>query len=212
MTTVAWILLGLAVAVALMDWASLVERPNPLEALAKPLVIVLLIGVALTLNPQSNGMRWLFIFALVFSLAGDVYLLPQVNLFVLGLLSFLLAHVVYVLGFLVGGVTVSVIPLAAAAVAVVAVPLLVVLARGARDKGESDLIVPVVVYVVVISAMVVAAVASGNGVAIAGALLFMTSDAVIGWSRFVKATPSSPWVIMITYHAGQALLVVSLTV
>ena len=58
--------------------------------------------------------------------------------------------------------------------------------------------------------MVASAVASGNAVAAVGALLFMTSDALIGEDRFVVHRDWQPLAIMVTYHVAQALLVVSL--
>jgi uncharacterized membrane protein YhhN len=65
--------------------------------------------------------------------------------------------------------------------------------------------------VVVIGAMGVSAVASGNALAAAGALLFMLSDSLIGETRFVRPWVGAGVAIMVTYHLGQALLTVSLT-
>jgi uncharacterized membrane protein YhhN len=61
-----------------------------------------------------------------------------------------------------------------------------------------------------IAAMVTSAVASGNACAIAGALLFFTSDALIAEQRFVAPRRYVPVIIMVTYHLGQAGLVLSL--
>jgi uncharacterized membrane protein YhhN len=60
--------------------------------------------------------------------------------------------------------------------------------------------------------MAVAAIGAGPAVAAAGAVLFVTSDAVIGWSRFVGPVPNHRLVIMVTYHLAQVLLVLSLAV
>jgi uncharacterized membrane protein YhhN len=54
------------------------------------------------------------------------------------------------------------------------------------------------------------AVASGNAMAAVGALLFMASDSLIGETRFVQARPWAGVAIMVTYHLGQAGLVLSL--
>jgi uncharacterized membrane protein YhhN len=66
------------------------------------------------------------------------------------------------------------------------------------------------VYMLVISAMVASALATGNAAAIAGALTFEASDALIAWNRFVRPLRWAPVTIMITYHVGQAGLVLSL--
>jgi uncharacterized membrane protein YhhN len=63
----------------------------------------------------------------------------------------------------------------------------------------------------VISAMLATACATGDGRAVAGAALFYGSDALIAWNRFVRPVEWGPVGIMVTYHLGQALLVVSLT-
>ena len=77
-------------------------------------------------------------------------------------------------------------------------------------RGHKDVLAPVVAYVVVISAMVSAALATGVGLAIAGAVLFFASDTLIAWNRFVRPRPWMPLAIIVTYHVGQAGLVLSL--
>jgi uncharacterized membrane protein YhhN len=69
---------------------------------------------------------------------------------------------------------------------------------------------PVLAYMGVISAMVVCAVGTGRALTVAGALSFYVSDALIAWGRFVKPFPLGRLAVMVTYHVGQALLVLSL--
>ena len=64
--------------------------------------------------------------------------------------------------------------------------------------------------VVMIGAMVACALASGNVVAMVGALAFMVSDSIIGETRFVGPRRHERIAIMTTYHLGQVLLVLSL--
>lgn len=210
MNPLASVLLAAAAVAAIADWIAVTRRPSATELLTKPLALVLLVGVALAINPDDAAQRAWFAAALVCSLAGDVLLLPQVDRFVLGLASFLLAHLAYVAGFVAGGIVLAATPVAVALVALVAVPLARRLVAGARASKDSDVVGPVVVYIVVISLMAVAALSSGNRVAAFGALSFMGSDALIGWTRFVHGLRGSALGIMVTYHAGQALLVVSL--
>ena len=70
--------------------------------------------------------------------------------------------------------------------------------------------VPVTSYLGVISLMVASASAAGNTWAVAGALLFLTSDTILGWRQFVARRPWMPIAIMVTYHLAQAALVMSL--
>jgi uncharacterized membrane protein YhhN len=58
--------------------------------------------------------------------------------------------------------------------------------------------------------MVASAGGTGSGVALAGALLFFYSDALLAWNRFVKPVGWGRFVNIIAYHSGQALLVLSL--
>ena len=76
-----------------------------------------------------------------------------------------------------------------------------------RRSDHADLVVPVVVYMIVISAMAVGSIASGSPVAIAGAVVFMVSDSLIAESRFVRARSWHSVGIMVTYHAALAGLV-----
>jgi uncharacterized membrane protein YhhN len=187
-----------------------VARGNkPLEYFCKPAVMIALVGVALTLDPTHGDRRTWVVVALVLSMLGDVFLMLPRDLFVPGLASFLLAHIAYVVGFRIhGGSTFAWV---IAAVGVLAVDT--VLARpvlGAVRRRHADLLVPVVAYMLVISAMVSAVVATGVALAIAGAVLFFASDTLIAWNRFVRQRPWMPLAIIVTYHVGQTGLVLSL--
>lgn len=212
MTTPAFLLvaMALALAAAVVDWIAVVDKDRKLEYLCKPLTIVLLIGVALALEPDSTTVRTWFVAALVFSLAGDVFLmLKERDFFVLGLASFLIAHVAYVLGFLVGGVGILRL---LGGVVVAGVAVVLVGSRIVRAAQESDpqLVVPVMAYMGVISAMLAVAIGSGDTVAVMGAVLFYVSDALIGWTKFVRDFTWAPLAIMVTYHLAQIALVTSL--
>jgi uncharacterized membrane protein YhhN len=91
----------------------------------------------------------------------------------------------------------------------VAVPVGVHLLRAVRREAPA-VVTPVAAYVVIISVMVAFATGVGNAWAIAGAWLFFVSDALIGETRFVRARRGSDVAIIVTYHLGQALLVLSL--
>jgi uncharacterized membrane protein YhhN len=210
-TTLVWAFLVATGAAALLDWYAISRRPTPLEYLAKPATLVLLVCVALALDPTNDAQRAWFVAALVLSLAGDVFLMLPNDMFVPGLAAFLLGHLAYVVGFAQLSLAPVALAIAAIVIAAIAVPLAIRLARGARASGQAAVVGPVMAYVGVIGAMATCALASGNVVAAVGALLFMTSDALIGWTRFVSAKAWGPLAIIVTYHVGQVLLVLSLT-
>ena len=215
MTDATRFLIAIAAVVAVVDWWADETRQARIEAVAKPAVIVLLIGVALTLSATSELARGLVIAALICSLVGDVALLrPNVaTLFAAGLAAFLVAHLGYIGAMIldVGDASVG-LPLAVAATVVVAVAGWRIGWRiiGAVRAARPELATPVGAYVAVISLMVVAAWATGRPPAILGSLAFYTSDSLLGWDRFVHPLPRRSLLVMSTYHLGQALLVLSL--
>ena len=207
MTTAAWVLLAVAGMFAVGNWIAVATRSKPVEYVCKPATLVLLIAVALALEPTHADIRTWFVVALVFSLFGDIFLMLPGDKFVFGLGAFLLGHIAYTVGL---NLHSEQILLFGAVVVIVAVRLGARFVRGIRAHGEDALLGPVIAYVVVIAAMVVSAVASGNALAAVGALLFMGSDALIGETRFVQPRRWAGVAIMVTYHLGQAGLVLSL--
>jgi len=215
MTTTSWVLLAVAAIAAVMDWWAAETQRTRVEAVAKPAVIVLLMGVAVTLTATSELARGLLIAALICSLVGDVALLRSnaATLFAVGLAAFLVAHLGYIGAMILDvGDASDGLPLAVAATAIVAVASWQVGWRiiGAVRRARPELATPVGAYVAVISLMVVAAWATGRPPAILGSLAFYTSDSLLGWDRFVRPLPHRSLLVMSTYHLGQALLVLSL--
>jgi uncharacterized membrane protein YhhN len=68
-----------------------------LEYFAKPATMVALLAFVILNGGLSGGMIW-FAIGLLFSLAGDVFLMLPKEQFIAGLVSFLLAHIAYIIG------------------------------------------------------------------------------------------------------------------
>lgn len=208
MTGVALVALVVAAAVAVGDWVAVVTGNKKLEYVCKPGVMVALGAVALAVESDDpSGRRVWIVVALACSLAGDVFLMvKERDLFIPGLASFLLAHLAYIAAFSRGGGDVPIVALAI----LVLVPVLVRIVLAAR-RDDAVLGGAVAVYGLVILAMGIAVFAAAEPVAAVGAVLFMTSDALIGWSKFVDEDLGwAPIVIIVTYHLAQAALVLSL--
>ncbi len=210
MTGAAFLLLALALAAAGLDWVAVHQEQKALEYVCKPLTLVLLIGSALALHPDDDAVRAWFVAALVLCLIGDVFLMLPHDLFVLGLGSFLLGHVAYIVGMHVDGVDgprflVGVV-IVMAMLAVIGTRIL----RGVRAGPDPGLAGPVVAYMFVISAMVASAIGVGHPAGVLGASLFYASDALIAWNRFIGETRHGRLAIIITYHLAQVGLVLSL--
>jgi alkenylglycerophosphocholine hydrolase len=120
------------------------------------------------------------------------------------------AHLCFTIGFAAREASGIRLAIGAGAVALVAAPLAVRFVRAMRAHGQAELAAPVVGYVLVIGAMVTVAIAVGNAWAIAGAVLFLVSDALIGETRFVAPRSWGPVAVMVTYHLALAGLVLSL--
>lgn len=130
--------------------------------------------------------------------------------FLLGLVTFLVAHLCYI------GAFTQVDPrwrwARLAPVAVWAVFALPLLARGA-----GSLRVPVVLYGLVIFVMIWRAAAAAGptprwnagGLGLMGAILFGISDTLLGYNRFVTPFPGSDVAVIATYWAGQTLIAMS---
>lgn len=185
---------------AVVDWIAVARGQRTLEWLAKPASLAALLLWAGT-GPHASP--WLFA-ALLFSLLGDVYLMLPADLFVAGLGSFLLGHVAYVIDLEA--------PLGARLIWVAVISILTFPLAMKLFRGIPSLVLRGAVgsYILVISVMIASAIASGNHVAAAGAILFGLSDSLIGWTRFVKDFPGGRVAIIVTYHLGQLLLTAAL--
>lgn len=179
----------------------------------KPLATLLILALALSLSPARPEYRWAIAAGLLFSTAGDVFLMLPRDRFVAGLAGFLVAHLCYVWAFSIG------VPFGAA-------PLLwlpffaaggVVLAL-VWPGLKPALRAPVAVYVIVIAAMAGQATGrwyeSGSVVALAaavGAGLFVASDAVLAIDRFRWKFRAACAVTLATYWAAQLLIALSVS-
>ena len=171
--------------------------------LVKPLPVLALLGW-LHDAPPSDYRRWISL-GLIFSLVGDVLLAWPGDLFIFGLGAFLCAHLAYLKAYFSDCRRLAWLPLVLA-LGVGAMLLSILIAH-----GLGDLLIPVVVYALVISAMLWRALARlGSAVpkrsallAAAGAVSFVVSDTLISINRFVLSFDAAPYLLIATYWLGQ---------
>ncbi len=174
----------------------------------KPLTTILLISLAaLAKAAADKGYKTAVLVGLIFSLAGDIFLMLPADLFVPGLVSFLVAHLAYIHAFR-GQRPWRLAPLPAA----------VALAYGAGvflllRPGLGDLALPVAAYVLVILVMAYTAWdqwdqhrAPWAALAFAGALLFVLSDTILAWNKFRAPFAAGRALNLTTYFAAQWLI------
>jgi uncharacterized membrane protein YhhN len=192
------------------------KGPFPLAFIAKALIIPLLMILFLTKCRSGLSSSHRFIFAgLFFSWAGDVALeFSHVNgnMFIFGLVCFLLAHVMYF--------TVFIITPGENVILSKRVYFLIpVLLYGAGliyylYDDLADMRIPVIIYAVVILSMLAGAInrlrkvtSKSFYIVLSGAILFVISDSAIAINKFSHSFEYSSMVIMSTYVIAQYLIV-----
>ena len=189
---------------AVGNWLAVVRATKLLEYICKPATTVALLALALTLDvPNSGAKAWLGI-ALLFCLAGDVFLMLPSDAFVPGLASFAVGQICFAVNFGLQEPSDGRVVLAVAVVFPGAWLLARRFLNALKHRGVGELALPVAVYISVISVMVVASISAGTAVGVSGALLFMISDSLIAEHRFVTPRKWQPVSIMITYHFALA--------
>jgi len=187
-----------------------------LHYFTKPLIVLsLLIFFFTQCQHLKKTIKVLIIMALVFSLIGDIALLfDSIDplYFIIGLASFLLAHVMYVLTFLKQRDATK-NPLGFIVLMLVYAAFLFYLLK----DGLGDLLVPVIVYMIVILSMSTSAFIrqkqhnsiSYNWVFL-GAIFFMLSDSILALNKFYQSFNLSSIAIMITYALAQYCIVIGI--
>lgn len=190
-----------ALAIASAPWALATPWLN---FVFKPLATIVIIGYAWgRAAGRADARTWVLI-GLVLSLAGDVALLWPEEGFLPGLVSFLLAHLAYLIAFTrERRLAAAWAPFAA--YAVVAGTIVALLWPGVPPALRG----PVAAYVVCLAAMgAQAAVLWRTGVARAGVLalggaLFVASDALLATNKFAAPLPAASFWVLATYWSAQ---------
>ena len=160
------------------------------------------------------GYFYLLIIGLLFCLGGDVFLaLPQEKMFLLGLVSFLLGHVFYILSFFYVG-DVSLLTWVGAGIGSLVSGAVFLWLR----PHLGSMLIPVIAYMIVITMMVVGAWTvvgdesldlSGRLLVFFGAVSFYFSDLFVARDRFVKTEFANRLIGLPMYYIGQFLLAFS---
>ncbi len=179
----------------------------------KPLATLLILVLALSLPASPPAYRWAVAAGLVFSTAGDIFLMLPRGRFVAGLASFLAAHLFYIFAFSsdapFGAAPLLWLPFFGAGGAVVAVVW-----RG-LDRALRG---PVIAYVVVIAVM--AGQAAGRWQALGGepalwaalgAALFVVSDSLLAINRFRAPFRAERALTLGSYWLAQLLIALSIS-
>jgi len=199
--------------------STLVEAPM-LHTICKPaLMIILALYYWAEQKSHQESVSGVVILAILFSGAGDILLMFQQReplLFMLGLLSFLVAHVFYIFAYrqhqqgddshaLYGLQKIRFsFPIVLAGLGLVTI----------LYGHLGDLKIPVIVYAAVLVFMTLSALyrfgrtsASSFAMVFGGAILFMMSDSLLAINKFLEPLPMEGFWIMSTYISAQFLIV-----
>ena len=209
-----WLILFLLDAIA--DLTAIQLGCEDMRFVTKPLLMLLLLGWFSSFPIEDKADRRLIQLALLFSFGGDTFLLFASKgelYFIGGLISFLIAHIFYILFFLKvkkqnkpgkpwNPVVVFIV--------VVYIGVFFYLLR----EGAGQLEIPVLIYASVIGTMLLAAIHAfhfprqlSGALCVTGALLFVISDSTLGFEKFHHTFPEAGMIIMSTYCLAQLLLV-----
>lgn len=186
-----------------------------LNLVTKPLLMILLAGYFVSLVENSNrNLKIVILIALVFSWFGDTFLMLQGKnalFFILGLASFLLAHIAYIFAFKKFHTALS-----TSAVIITSVMFFgySILLSYMLWSGLGEMKVPVILYAAVLTVMGIFGVIKNfrvSNMVVIGALLFILSDSMIAYDKFVEPFNSSRFLIMSTYISAQFLIIKGLS-
>lgn len=210
-------LIILALIFAGLESLALWKKWTKLEYFVKPAVMVCLFIWFVTTAGLQGTLLW-FGVGILFSMAGDIFLLFIDRFFIFGLISFLLAHIAYLVGFNLPfpetlgtwAIAISII------VGLSAVRLLRRIVDGVR-VNQPRLVVPVIIYSAVITLMLLSALltlfrpewSSTPAYLVSfGAFLFYFSDVILAWNRFVAPIKNSRVLNIGAYHLAQVMIIV----
>jgi uncharacterized membrane protein YhhN len=184
------------------------QGPDYLIFIFKPLTMVFIILIAvLAKDPPSGRYKIAIIAGLIFSMIGDVLLSLPMDVFVIGVFSFLIAQLIYTYAFRVGrSFRLRFLPLLP--FAVYGILIFVILL-----PGLNAMTLPVAAYVIVIMVMAWQAWDQWDDkrtqwalLAFIGAVLFVVSDSLLAINKFGEPFLAARALTLTTYFSAQWLI------
>lgn len=203
------VLMVVFIAVSVFHLVTLFFKQTLIQSISKSLLMPTLLAMYIF---SAQNIYWSIVAALVLGCAGDIFLLDIKNLlrFRLGLASFLLGHIAYIVAFISFAQPFNIIALAVCFATAIAFGI--IMYKVVHPNREMR--IPVVVYETVITAMAILAfqvylnLGSLSGALIfAGSLCFLISDSVLARFTFVKQPKYGQFLVMLTYIAAQFCIV-----
>lgn len=212
------ILLLFAAALSLINMLAVYKDWRQVRLVTIPDTMIFLLLWLYTASHFEGPVVW-FAAGLFFSLLGDILLLFPDRLFLPGLAVFLLGHLFYIIGFCQPFPNYFKWEFAAFVVLILMAGRQVFLRLSTGLVGKNEgLRVPVLVYSIVISVMLLTASSTlvrlewafePALLAAFGALSFYISDAILAWIKFVAPIKNGRVMNIAAYHLGQFLIAIA---
>ncbi len=202
------LILGLFVLAVVLDIVGIITGNQLMRFIFKPLIMLLLMMYySVIVEPENK----LYLAVLFFSFLGDVFLLFDSKMnFMLGLTSFLIAHILLikiVVGMLkkpsISKKLIAIIPFA-----VIFFGLVFLL-----KNNLGELLIPVIIYALIITTFGVVSLLNylteksvPNLLLLGGATFFILSDSTLAINKFYQSEAYFPVFIMITYVLAEYLI------
>ncbi|MFJ7752679.1 lysoplasmalogenase [Peribacillus muralis] len=182
------------------------EEPLLLKISCKVIPMLLILLYASKTGAKGKRYPFLILLGLFFCMLGDGLLIW----FLIGLSAFLIGHLFYIAAFLKSWNFswrrfATILP-----IAIYSTIIGREIIRSLIETGENGLIIPVIGYVTVISLMGWTAIMTRNTAAIIGGILFVISDSILAWNKFIDVIAFSGPLIMLTYYAAQFFIAASI--
>ncbi len=200
--------LGIFILVSVLHLIGISTGNDNLRVITKPLIMLsLMIYYSVVVENENH----LYLAALFFCFLGDVFLIFNTELnFILGLVSFLIAHILFII------IVVKLMKKATGIQKVISLMPFTILFAALMYLLKDNLggmLFPVIVYGITISAFGVIALLNYvteksviNLVLLGGALFFIISDSTIAIGKFLQYEAYFPLLIMATYIVAQYLI------
>lgn len=191
-----------------------------LTYVAKPLTMVLIIGLALrAATPVDASYQWWLVVGLLFALVGDIFLMLPSDRFLAGLVSFLVTHLCYTVAFW-GQIDApywSSLGLSSLGLSLLGLMIYAGIVYGLLHHHVGAMRFPVLIYLAAILIMAWLALTMAHqqpgawaDYAAWGSIFFVLSDSVLALNRFRRPFGAAQWIVLSSYYFAQWLIALSL--
>jgi len=219
-----YVFLILFICVSVLHVISVAKENQKLIYYTKPFLMPLLALYYAFGSIALNSFNWLIVVALLFGCGGDTFLMlkGKESYFLMGMVSFLLGHVFYIIAFLMQTTNNIFWVVVTGPILLIPVIIILITTFPKYKNGLGDMKIPVFVYMGAILFMHISAILRVTSYSIVnvpfisvylGSILFIFSDSLIAINEFSdRKVPNIRVYIMSTYIIGQFLIALGMVI